>query len=220
MEGLGRMGARSVRALPVGDITLLPQETGFLISEAGDEITVFTQEITLTQEQKALWLLKCCLEKQGRLYDIQGVPRAAGKMAPLKEADESVECLRQRQWMGDGLAALFCFARALKQGPAAMHVDSLPETHILMRDIACRTKDKGRILHTLCDKTSLPHTLGEGVRIQHEKGYATIVPDAYQGLVRVTSESADGEFAQELCDFYLNQIQHITQEDGLSSSSS
>ena len=122
--------------------------------------------------------------------------------------------------MEDGLAALFCFCHALKQGPVAMHLEFLPETHILMRDIACRTKDKGRILHTLCDKTSLPHTLGEGVRIQHEKGYATIVPDAYQGLVRVTSESADSECAQELCDFYLNQIQHITQEDSASPSTS
>lgn len=211
-EGLTRFGAKNVRFSPVGDMTLRPQETGFLISDNGEEISVFAEGCTPSQEQKTLLLLELCRRKCGKIFDLAGVPRAAGRISPLQDADQSQECFHQRMLMGDGLAALFALCEGLKQGPLETLLEGLPETHILMRDIACRTRDKGRILHTLCDHTQLPHTLGEGVRIEHEKGYATIVPDAYRGVVRITSESGDSEFAQELCDFYLHEIQQMTGE--------
>ena len=68
-------------------------------------------------------------------------------------------------------------------------------------------------LHQLCNQTDLPHTLGEGLRVKHGVGYATIVPDAYRSLVHITSEAVSSEFAQELCDFYTNRIREITAEE-------
>lgn len=212
-EGLSRLGARDVRLEPVGEAALRPQETGFLLAENGEEVTIFAQGNTPSQEQRTLLLLQLCYEKHGKLFDLAGVPRAAGRIAPLEEADDSAACAWQRMLLHDGLAALLTLCAALKRGPLETLLQGLPETHILMRDVACRVQDKGRILHTLCDGTSLPHTLGEGVRIEHGRGCATIVPDAYRGVVRVTSESGDSEFAQELCDFYLTRIRSLTQEE-------
>ena len=201
----------------MGERTLRPQETGFFLTENGEEFGAFTEECHPSREQQTLLLLSLCARKNGKLFDLPGVPRIAARLAPLCEADESEACQRQRTLMGDGLAALFALAEELKQGPLAGQLAALPEVHILTEDVACKTRDKGRILHTLCDQTRLPHSLGEGVRIQHEKGYATIVPDAHRGMVRVMSESPDSEFAKELCDFYLRQIRNITEDKNLPS---
>ena len=131
-------------------------------------------------------------------------------MAELRPPDGSDSCAWQQRVMRDGLAAALLLCDALKNGPLSALTGSLPETHIRTLDVDCRNSDKGRILHTLCDQTALPHTLGEGVRIRHDRGFATIVPDAHRSLVRVTGESGDSEFARELCDFYFREIQKIT----------
>ncbi|MBQ6804746.1 MAG: NTP transferase domain-containing protein [Clostridia bacterium] len=212
LEGASRLGMKDIRCAPLGDMTLRNQETGFLLSETGEDVTVFLEDGPIPQEQKMLLLLSLCQKKHGALYDFSGVPRAAGRLSPLMPADSGEKCNWQRMITGDGLAAFFMISDALKRGPLPSLLEGLPETHIMMQDVPCRTRDKGRILHTICDHTDLPHTLGEGIRIEHEKGYATIVPDAHQGLVRITSESADSEFARELCDFYLDQIRGITGE--------
>ncbi len=216
-EGLERLNARDIRVSGVGERTLRPQETGFFLTENGEEFGAFTEDCHPSREQQTLLLLSLCARKNRKLFDLPGVPRIAARLAPLCEADESEACQRQRTLMGDGLAALFALAEELKQGPLAGQLTALPEVHILTEDVACKTRDKGRILHTLCDQTRLPHSLGEGVRIQHEKGYATIVPDAHRGMVRVMSESPDSEFAKELCDFYLRQIRNITEDKNLPS---
>ncbi|MBR3018020.1 MAG: NTP transferase domain-containing protein [Clostridia bacterium] len=211
--GLRRMGARDARFAPVTETELRQAETGFMISSDGKEITVFTVSHTLTHEQKTMLLLALLYQKTGRLYDLPGVPRAAESIAPLSLPDSEKDCFFQQAILCDGLASLFLIADTLRNGPLETLLQSLPETHISVRDIVCGVRDKGRILHSLCGQTSLPHTLGEGVRIRHENGYATIVPDAHRNLVRVTSESVNSEFAQELCDFYFDQIQKITAQN-------
>ena len=210
LAGLNRMDARNARSAQIGQAELREGETGFLLSENGEEWSAFTRDCAPSREQMNLLLLSLCQRRQGEIYDLPGVPRAAARLAPLREADQSPACLWQREIMQDGLAALFLIAEALKGGTLPDLLRDLPETHIMIRDVSCRLRDKGRILHTLCDRTKLPHTLGEGVRIQHERGFATITPDAHRSMVRVVSESGDSEFAQELCDFYLGQIQRIT----------
>ena len=210
--GLKRMGARNIRFSSVSSVELRPVETGFLLSADGKEMTVFTASHALNEEQKTMLLLALLYQNTGRLYDLPGVPRAAESIAPLLLPDGGQECAAQRAVLNDALSGLFLIADALRQGPLETQLQGLPETHILARDIACGVRDKGRILHRLCGQTELPHTLGEGLRIKHQKGYATIVPDAHRNLVRVTSESMNSEFAQELCDFYAQQIQQITEK--------
>ena len=209
-EALQRLGAKNVRFEPGADAPLRPGETGLSLSGKGDGLAVFAEGKTLSPEENTLLLLALCEKKQGVLYDLPGVPRAAERIAALRPPDESGGCVWQRMILEDGLAAALLLCDALKDGPLSLLTDGLPETYILTRDVDCRLSDKGRILHTLCDQTRLPHTLGEGVRIRHDRGFATIVPDAHRSLVRVTSESGDSEFAKELCDFYFDEIRKIT----------
>ena len=206
------MGCRDVRLAPAGDMQLRPDETAFLLTEQ-EELHCFSGKCTLSPEQQVMLLLSLYLKEEGVLYDLPGIPRAAARLASLKQADASQGCIRQGLLLTDGLASLFTLCQALKEGPLEMLLSGLPETHILKMDIPCQPRDKGRILRNLCSGVRLPHTLGEGVTIQHERGCASIVPDAYRGLVRITSESADSEFAKELCDFYQHQISRMQKEN-------
>jgi len=216
-EGLERMNVRCVRWAPTGEMALSDQETGFLLDAEGRDVCPFTARCLPTPEQQLMLKLYLCHRQAGRLYDLPGVPRAAAHIAPLVPPDHSDACLQQRRVMADGVAALLMLCQALKHGTLSDLLAGLPETHILSREAPCTPRDKGRILHALCDETRLPHTLAEGVRIQHEGGCATIVPDDHRPLVRITSESADSEFARELCDFYLTRIRGMMEENKTSS---
>ena len=211
-EGLQRMGARDFRVGKAGEAELRPEETGFLVSEDGEDFALLLPEKTAAQEQKTMLLLALCKEKNGVIYDFPGIPRAAEEMAALRPPEENEGHSFQRLILEDGLAAVLFLCEALKKGPLEAMLDKLPETHIVTEEIPCKAREKGRILHTLCDQTALPHSLGEGIRIRHQGGYATVVPDAYRDFVRVTGEARSGEFARELCGFYQNQIKNITNQ--------
>ncbi len=211
--GLRRMGARAVRFASVSEIELRPVETGFLLSPDGSALTVFTSSHTLTQEQKTLLVLALFYQQSGKLYDMPGVPRAAERIAPLALPDDGPQCAAQGAALNDGLFSLFLIADALRDGPLETLLKDLPETHLLSKEIPCSARDKGRILKQLCSQTDLPHTLGEGLRVKHNTGYATIVPDAHRNLVHITSEAVSSEFAQELCDFYSDRIQKMTAKE-------
>ena len=210
LEGLERMNARDARAASLRDTALRPGETGFLLAEPGQRAAVFTAERILEKEETDLLLLSLCLQRTGKIFDGIGIPRAAEWLSPLLPADGSDAYAFQQMILRDGLAAALLICGALKNGPLSALTEQLPETHVRTLEVACATGDKGRVLHALCDRLTLPCTLGEGVRIQHDRGFATIVPDAYRGLVRVTGESSDSEFARELCDFYCKEIKSIT----------
>ncbi len=208
-RGLEKMRARDARFLTENQ-PLRPGETGFLLSGSGERAVLFTEAWPPDETRTEMLLLKILQERSGKLFDLPGIPRAAEALAPLLPADGSEACFRQRAVLEDGLAALFLLCGALKEGPADQWLRALPETHRLTLEAECLPSDKGRILHALCSATKLPHTLGEGVRFRHDRGYATIVPDNSRNAVRVTGESRDSEFARELCDFYLDQIKRIT----------
>lgn len=212
-EGLRRIQAKETRFDAAGARQLREQETGICIDAAGERAGAFCGGCTPAREQITLLLLSLCFKRQGLLFDLPGVPRAAARIAPLRQADESAACLAQQALMRDGVMQALWLCDALKTGRLSDLIAALPETHIVERDFACAPRDKGRILHTLCDSVSLPHTLGDGMRVEHAKGVATIVPDAHRNMVRVSGEAVNAEFAQELCDFYLDRMRRIVGND-------
>lgn len=207
-----RMNVRCARFGLVHQTKFAEGETGFLLDRQGEKLTVYTGEGTLTEEQRILLILLLIERQTGRIYDLHGVPRLAERIGPLLPADESEACLRQKTLLSDALAAALFLTDAMRGGPLSALIKELPEAHVQSMDVPCAPRDKGRILRALCQRTKLPHTLDEGVRFRHEKGYASIVPDSYRNVVRVTGEAADIEFARELCDFYLDQISQIAKE--------
>ena len=210
-EGLKRIHARDIRLGGAPEAEAKEGETGFLLPASGEDAALLLPDGPLPPEDKdmlALWLF---YGWEKVLFDLPGTPRAAEKIAPLKTPDDSPACARQRALMEDGLAALFLFAEAMKDGPLSDLLPKIPHTHLTRREVACDIRDKGRILRSLCGQTAGDCVLGEGLRIAHHGGYATIVPDAHRPAVRVTGEAPDSEFARELCDFCVRKIQEMTQ---------
>lgn len=208
-RGLRRMNVRTVRFGGGTDMRLSEGEVGFWLAPDGRKCSLFTKEQTPAAEQQTLLLLSLCAERNGCLYDLSGVPRAAERLMSLRKPDAGGSCRFQRQAMTDGLQALFLLCGALKNGTPRDLLSALPQTHIMTREIACARWEKGRVLHDVCDRSELPRSLGEGVRIRHDRGCATIVPDAHTDRINIVSESADSEFARELCDFYEKEIKAL-----------
>ena len=184
-------------------------ETAFFMSQDGRDVTVYTDGRALSPEEKTMLVLWLCHKKTGKLFDLAGVPRAAEMISSLEKPGGEEACCFQEALMTDGLAALLEIAQALKHGSVRDFIAQVPETHIRQTFVPCASKDKGRVLRSLCGQVTLPYTLEEGMRVAHQGGYASIVPDNARGCVRVTGESADSEFARELCDFYGRKIQNI-----------
>ena len=208
-EGLKRIGARDVRAAPVADAAVKMGETGFLLTDSGESVTVFTAERILSSEDEKLLLLSLERRKGEMLYDLPGLPGAAQEIAPLKAPDDSPGCVRQETLLSDGAAALLYLAEALKNGPMETLIRDVPKTYVNKLDVPCGVNEKSRVLRMLRGQIELPFTLGDGIRIQHKGGFAHIVPDADRASVRIASESGDSEFARELCDFYARKIQKL-----------
>ena len=209
-EGLKRMNARDIRLGGASEAGVKEGETGFLLPESGEDVAVLLPDGPLSPEDKdmlALWLF---YHREKALFDLPGTPRAAEEIVPLQAPDDSPACARQRALMGDGLAAVLFLSEAMKDGPLADLLPKIPHTHMSRREVACDMRDKGRVLRTLCGQNAGGCVLGEGLRIAHHGGFATIVPDAHRPAVRVTGEAPDSEFAQELCDFYVRKIQNMT----------
>lgn len=209
-EGLKRMNARDIRLGGASDAGVKEGETGFLLPESGEDAAVLLPDGPLSPEDKDMLVLWLFYHREKALFDLPGTPRAAEEIAPLQAPDDSPACARQRALMGDGLAAVLFLSEAMKDGPLADLLPKIPHTHMSRREVACDMRDKGRVLRTLCGQNAGGCVLGEGLRIAHHGGFATIVPDAHRPAVRVTGEAPDSEFARELCDFYVRKIQNMT----------
>lgn len=209
-EGLKRMNARDIRLGGASEAGAKEGETGFLLPESGEDVAVLLPDGPLSPEDKDMLVLWLFYHREKALFDLPGTPRAAEEIAPLQAPDDSPACARQRALMGDGLAAVLFLSEAMKDGPLADLLPKIPRTHMSRREVACDMRDKGRVLRTLCGQNAGGCVLGEGLRIAHHGGFATIVPDAHRPAVRVTGEAPDSEFARELCDFYVRKIQNMT----------
>lgn len=211
--GLKKLGARKVRCVQGDARSLREGETGFLLSEDGRQLDCITEKGPVDRTQVDLLRLKLMAEQQGCMYDLPDVPRSAGRMYTWEQADESELCLCQQRRMEDGLAGLWMIGEAMKEGPLEMLLEAVPGTSIVCREVNCPEQDKSRILYALCKKAALPYTLKKGMQVQHEKGYATIVPDGIRPAVRIVSEAADMETANELCDFYDREIRRVLETE-------
>ena len=210
-EGLSRLNARNARFADKPGEDRRPGETGFLISDDGAEVIAFTAQRALSKEETVLLLLALFYRQEGGLYDLAYLPRAAAGISPLLPKDDSERCFRLQTVLGDGLAGMLLMAEGMKREPMEALLKELPSVHTHSREIPCRAQDKGKILHALCENETRPHSLNDGLHVRHENGYADIVPDAYRGLVRVSSESGDSETAKELCDFYQKKIEALVE---------
>jgi len=92
-------------------------------------------------------------------------------------------------------------------------INSIPAYHMVEKSINCPWKDKGRVLRSLMEevnKTGYRVELFEGIKVNHDKGWALILPDSDKPLCRVYSDGFSEEYAEELCKFYEGKINRLT----------
>ena len=76
----------------------------------------------------------------------------------------------------------------------------MPRVHRMSRTVEMTDNERGRALRALSESEQ-DAELGGGIRLQRDRGWALICPDEKRPLCRIVAESADAEFAGELCDF-------------------
>ncbi len=207
--GLSRMNVRGARVVSSAEKAVTGDEIGVFLSPDGARIMPYTERITVQGGRLTLLLLRLSLLSGAKaIYDLPGVPRAAARMAALVPPDASFDCARQKRLTTDGAAAVFALAEALKTQPLDTLLSSLPPLFVYERSLPCDDGRKSRVLRAAGD-TPLPHTFSDGVLIEHEGGSARIVPDAALARVRVISEAASAETAEELCDFYVEKFRAL-----------
>ena len=76
----------------------------------------------------------------------------------------------------------------------------MPRVHRMSRTVEMTDNERGRALRALSESEQ-DAELGGGIRLQRDRGWAWVCPDEKRPLCRIVAESADAEFAGELCDF-------------------
>lgn len=212
-NGLKRIGVEKIRTGKGASTALRKGEVGFIIADDGRDLGCITENGPIEKTQLQLLRLKMMKEKGDKVYDLEEVPRCAGIMFPLHPKNKSEACLQQERRMGDGVAGLLQICDAMKEETLENMLQKLPGAHVVCREVDCRDTDKARILHALCCRAALPYTLERGMQVQHENGYASIVPHQTRPSVRITGEAETMEAANELCDFYDREIRRALEND-------
>ena len=91
-------------------------------------------------------------------------------------------------------------------------VGDIPKMYMSIKDIECPFTKKGKVMRSLIENASNEKNdmeLYEGIKINEEKGWALILPDPDEPKVRIYTEGMSEEYAEELCDFYREEIEKI-----------
>lgn len=67
-------------------------------------------------------------------------------------------------------------------------------------------------MRTLIDRANIEELdmeLYEGIKINQDKGWTLILPDSDEPLIRIYSEGVSEEYAEELNDFFEEEINKI-----------
>ncbi|NLF27081.1 MAG: NTP transferase domain-containing protein [Clostridiales bacterium] len=192
-------------------------EVGVWLNATGESAAFVGADGALTEAEGQLLLLWTALESGERTLLLPAsFTRAADKLALRYGAELYYESVERSRWM-DALARLhpeqfllhfdgvFFALRALS---ALMEAgvglsewrQQMPKVHRKSRVIEMALNERGRVLRAFSESEANAE-FGGGIRLNRERGWAWICPDEKRPLCRIVSESADAEFASELCDF-------------------
>lgn len=123
----------------------------------------------------------------------------------------------QYRMMYDAPYALVKICELIQKNATSLSslVDKIPDIHIIEKEVVCDMSKKGTVIRAIAsefDKSSKGKRIEmeEGVKIIHENGWVLIIPHGEKNVCRVISEGFNEEFAHELCDFYVKEVEkHI-----------
>ena len=102
---------------------------------------------------------------------------------------------------------------AREETTLARIVDSLPEFYLNKAEFPCNWREKGRVIKSLAEKSGEDSDLIDGVRFNHENGWALIIPDSEKPMFHIFAEGDDMETAESLTGFYLKEIQETIKKE-------
>ena len=193
-------------------------EVGIWLDASGESATFSGADGTLPEAENQLLLAWTALEEGERdLLLPAGFTRAAEALCARYEgAQARFAAMERGRWMdelarkhaaqfllhSDGLCFALRALSALAQAGLSLSQwrESMPRVHRVSRTVSMTGDERGRALRALSEAEE-DAELGDGIRLRRDKGWAWICPDEKRPLCRIVTESADAEFAGELCDF-------------------
>ncbi len=145
-------------------------------------------------EQYSCTVVRTKSSKQALMAEIYGTP-----LFPLY-FDGTAVLLKLLEWM------------AREDVTLSQLVREIPEFHVREKEIPCPWAQKGTVMRTLMEeegKGDQSVEMFEGIRINHEKGWALILPDSEEPVCRVFTEGVSEEYAEELAGFYEEKVKKI-----------
>ena len=90
-------------------------------------------------------------------------------------------------------------------------VDSIPDFHIIKKEVKCSWSDKGKVIRAIIEENSNSVETIEGVKVVGDKGWVLVLPDAEKPVCKVIGEGYTQEFAHELTDIFVDKVKTISQ---------
>ncbi|MCR3921606.1 MAG: sugar phosphate nucleotidyltransferase [Firmicutes bacterium] len=86
-------------------------------------------------------------------------------------------------------------------------VNDIPSFYVHKREVDCSWGAKGAVMRRLIEETRDDEVeLLDGVKVQHDQGWALVLPDSEKPIYRIYSEGLNAEMAEELTDIYAKRI--------------
>ena len=217
-KALRRAGLRARCEWEEEMMELEGDEVGVWLDASGEAAAFSGADGSLLEAENQLLLAWTALEDGERaLFLPAGFTRAAETLSTRYEgAQARFAAMERGRWL-DALArerprqfllhsdALYFALRALSALIRAgltlsQWREEMPRVHRVSRTVEMTGDERGRALRALSEGEQ-DAELGGGIRLRRDKGWAWICPDEKRPLCRIVAESADAEFAGELCDF-------------------
>lgn len=111
-------------------------------------------------------------------------------------------------------AAKICDVLSRENIALACLADEIPEIHMTEKEVGCEPGKKGRVIRYIADTARQYERnkieLDEGVKIINDNGWVLVIPHAEKAVCKVISEGVSEEYANELCDIYIKQVEKFS----------
>lgn len=92
-------------------------------------------------------------------------------------------------------------------------IEDLPDFYLNKAELPCNWREKGRVIRSLAEKADDDSDLIDGVRFNHENGWALVIPDSEKPMFHIFAEGDNMETAESLTGFYLKEIKKTIQHE-------
>ena len=217
-KALRRAGLRAHCEWEEEMMELEGDEVGVWLDASGESAALSGADGSLSEAENQLLLAWTALEGGERALLLPtGFTRAAETLCARYEgAQAQFAAMERGRWLdalareqpeqfllfSDGLYfALRTLSALVRAGlTLSQWREQMPRVHRMSRTVEMTDNERGRALRALSE-IEQDAELGGGIRLRRDRGWALICPDEKRPLCRIVAESADAEFAGELCDF-------------------